>query len=870
MRVNTRLFICFVFFISSNQETKSQITENFSDGELSSQPAWFGNIPQWMVLNGVLQSNDTVPTSSFYLYTPSQLVKNTVWQITIQLKFNTSSANYVDIYLAADDSSFSTAIKNGYFVRVGGTKDEICLYKKSNGTSVLLIDGLDGTTNKSTSTISLKVSCDESYNWNLERDLTGGQTYQSEGNTQDSSLIGSQYFGLFVTQSTSSFFQKHFFDNISVASIVRDTTPPSLLSAIVKTKQTIQLTFSEALDSSWDTIQNNIRLYDSLNTELQLDSVRKDLSNPRIYYLYTQEKLTGIDQLLIRFIKDGSGNEAKDSIHISIKWAPALLASFKQIVITELMADPSPPVGLPETEYIELLNTSPVTFDLKDYALSDPSTTVLLPSYAFAPNSYVIVCKQADSADFRVYGNVVSLPSMPSLNNEGDRITLRNSEQLLVDNVEYALSWYQDKNKEDGGYSLELIDPTNLCAASMNWKASTHVKGGTPGAQNSIFGQLIDSLPPLLLSATVLSPTLLKLVFSEKMDSSSLVKSNFSFSKGLAISSSSWKSDSLSQLLLACTNPLTTRTSYLLSLSHLKDCAGNEAPPSSVSIALTEPAVSGDILLNEVLFNPFTGGSDFVEVYNASPKYLDLNGWMLANLNSDTVANKKALFKNSFLFEPDSYLAFTTNKPTILTYYPKARMDNVLEVPSMPSYPDDQGSVLLLAANGSVMDQFDYMASMHSPLLSNKEGVSLEKINPSWPSNDGNNWASASKEQGYASPGYQNSQLLGVGMSQESVSVEPQVITPNGDGDRDFLVISIQLDQISNIGSIIIYDVLGREVKRLLKHSLSGTHSYVQWDGTNESNEAVALGHYIIWIELFNKEGNVVHNKRKAVVGEKF
>jgi len=81
----------------------AQLTDDFSDGDFSSNPAWTGNTSSWTVNTALrLQSNNTTANSSFWLSTPSKLATSAQWELYVQLAFNTSSANYVDIYLAAD------------------------------------------------------------------------------------------------------------------------------------------------------------------------------------------------------------------------------------------------------------------------------------------------------------------------------------------------------------------------------------------------------------------------------------------------------------------------------------------------------------------------------------------------------------------------------------------------------------------------------------------------------------------------------------------------------------------------------------------------------------------------------------------------
>jgi hypothetical protein len=63
---------------------------------------------------------------------------------------NTSSLNYVDIVVISDSSDL-TRMKNGYFIRLGGTTDEISLYRTKAGVESKIIDGADNVLNSSNS-----------------------------------------------------------------------------------------------------------------------------------------------------------------------------------------------------------------------------------------------------------------------------------------------------------------------------------------------------------------------------------------------------------------------------------------------------------------------------------------------------------------------------------------------------------------------------------------------------------------------------------------------------------------------------------------------------------------------------------------------
>ncbi|WP_316794918.1 lamin tail domain-containing protein [Pedobacter agri] len=65
---------------------------------------------------------------------------------------------------------------------------------------------------------------------------------------------------------------------------------------------------------------------------------------------------------------------------------------------------------------------------------------------------------------------------------------------------------------------------------------------------------------------------------------------------------------------------------------------------------------AGDILISEILFNPRTGGADFVEIYNNSNHEIDLKELQLANANVvGAPANIKNVSTARLMIKPGSY-----------------------------------------------------------------------------------------------------------------------------------------------------------------------------------------------------------------------
>src|SRR5674476_1002677 len=142
-------FPCFCILIFINLFANAQLSENFNDGDFTNNPAWSGGTSDFVVNSSLqLQSNNTVANSNYFLSTPNSLATSAQWEMYIQIAFNPSSANYIDIYLTASASDLTLNTTTGYFVRIGNTNDEISLYRKDNGGLITkIIDGADGVLN---------------------------------------------------------------------------------------------------------------------------------------------------------------------------------------------------------------------------------------------------------------------------------------------------------------------------------------------------------------------------------------------------------------------------------------------------------------------------------------------------------------------------------------------------------------------------------------------------------------------------------------------------------------------------------------------------------------------------------------------------
>lgn len=852
-------------WICSAYVCSGQVEDDFSDEDYEVNPTWApDDANNWTVVNGQLRSNSTLANSSFYLTTPSTKAVNAHWEFFAQLQFNTSSANYVDVYLVSEQGNLLSPTNSGYFVRIGGTSDEISLYKITAGALTLLIDGADGITNRTNNPLRIKVIRNENNSWSLDRDALGGTAYVSEGTATDDSFSTSNFFGIRVQQSTSSFFNKHFFDDLYAGEIVVETDPPLLNSVHVLSDTQLSLSFNEALNK---TSTQPIQHYQVSNGIGNPKEAQLQADEKTILLTFTQPFANGIaNSIDVSGVQDLAGNSIEPVTRSFLYFQPVPVQA-KDIIITEIFADPSPQVELPEAEFIEIYNRSSNPVDLQGWKFSDGNSFATFTSAILLPNQYSVVCSPSNISLFASATNVIGVSNFPSLNNNSESLTLKSNEGTLIDSVNYSLAWYRDEVKKDGGWTLELIDTNNPCGEEDNWTVSEDIIGGTPGKTNSVSANKPDLMGPKLLSVAVINTNKVLLRFDEKLEKS-LSDITFQIAPQIDVAHSSFTTLSLREISLELFQDLSLRQLYTIEINNIRDCNGNTIQQdfSHLTFALPELPESGDVLINEILFNPQPGGVDFVEIVNVSSKYLNLKNWSLANPEEDQFINIHPIIESDYILSPHSYLVLTTSGTILKSQFSTTQEENLL-ASVLPSLNDDEGSIAILSDKGESLDFFEYVDDFHSPLLKDKEGVSLERISLSEPAIISDNWKSASSAAGFATPGYLNSNARPENLFDENaILIEPEIFSPNIPG-QDFAQINYRFDQSSLAANIKIVDHQGRLIKEVANNETLSFEGFFRWDGDRDDGTKARMGYYFVWFETFNLDGAVKTYRKRVVVG---
>lgn len=647
----------------------------------------------------------------------------------------------------------------------------------------------------------------------------------------------------------------------SVFDTLPDLSSPNLVESFTISSDSVLLSFDEFMDSVSIANASNYS-FSTAATISQAKAIAPDYTD--VLLIFNTPLDSGIINVLtVNNVKDCPGNSI--SSPISIELVIPATPEFRDVVINELMPDPTPSVGLPEAEFIEIYNASDKIFELKDWTIGDNSIQSILSARLFKPGEFLIICARESEQAFSNFGPTQGQNQFPSLGNSGDKIQLMDSRGLLIDQIEYDPSWYTDPNKSSGGYTLEQLRPQNGCTGFFNFSSPRSSTGGTPGQINSVNDTTEDLSGPELIKINVITNDSLVLFFDKGLSFSSIDPNSFSFTDNNIVLNLNQIGQS--QLSLKLLTAIDTAVVIQLNIDSLKDCNDNLSTDLTFDFVLPQLADFNDLVINEILFNPKSGGSDFIELYNKSDKILSLENWEIANFEDDSISNKRLIIEEPFLLFPSDYIVLTTNKAYVGNVYPNAVNENILEINSLPSFNDDEGRAILLDNDNELIDDLIYSDDLHFPLLADDEGVTLERVDPNRSTNAQGNFQSAAESEGFGTPGYINSQFFSGQRFEGDFTVEPEIFSPDNDGIQDVVNFNYVMPSAGFVGTITIYDKQGRLIRTLVNNELLANQGTFVWNGLNDEDQKARIGVYLVVFEIFDKEGNQETYKSPCVVG---
>ncbi len=541
------------------------------------------------------------------------------------------------------------------------------------------------------------------------------------------------------------------------------------------------------------------------------------------------------------------------------------------LFISEIFADPSPAVALPPYEFVEWYNSGNDSIDLFKWKLTDGSTTGIISThYKLGPKSYVILCSNSALGSYSALAPTVALSSFPSLNNEGDTLTILSPTNQTVFSVAYTDDWYLNDFKKAGGWSLELIDLLRPCSGSVNWKASTFAIGGTPGKPNSVKGQNETKTAIRINNARAINGRTVVVDFNQTIDSAAFLTIPITIQ---GYSGNILKRELVPPLFqqarLGINSDLDSVIVYNLTIEKISNCYGEVGTKQEAKCGMALAPKPGVVLINELLFDPPPEGADYIECYHAGTNAVNLKELVISQRSESGIfSNSYPLTERSFFLYPGERIVFSEKPEWVRSHYPMQDSLHLFKIAQLPSLPDDKGWVALRYQASILIDEFRYHKDMHYGLLNNPEGVALERISIKSPTDKAFNWTSAAASVGFGTPGLVNSASTTDSSRTESgmMKLSPEYISPNNDGRNDRLSIQFSLNRPNWQVTIKLYDITGRFIRKVVEQYTLGLESEIFYNGTDEHNIPLNSGHYVLLAELLNTDGETKRVKRMLTV----
>lgn len=546
-----------------------------------------------------------------------------------------------------------------------------------------------------------------------------------------------------------------------------------------------------------------------------------------------------------------------------------LAAQAFQVVITEVLPDPSPAIGLPAEEFIELTNISGKSIDISGWQLSNGRTRSTFPDSIYLPaDSILIICATKSADQFIPFGRTLGLTQFPALSNEIDTIILSNASGETISVIAYSNNLYT-MDYPSSGRSLEMINLQYSCSLQNNWAPSTSDSGGTPGKPNSPKDVPENDRHFTLLYAFCTTDTTVVLVFDDKIDASSIIKPGvIQTEPALQFSALSITGDLENRLECILTRPLVNGQITEIWTNGIASCLqAHTGGNSRVKFGLPDTG-NTDMVINEILFDPSPEGADYIELFNPSAKLINLQNITLATRNKlGDISSINPISNEPHCIFPGEYLVFTTKPEWINRQFLVKDPAKIIAVESMPSWPNDSGTAVLQNKDGTTIDELSYSAAWHFELLRFTENVALERKNPSAKTQDTSNWFSAAASAGYGTPGYANSQQAGIAEAGQKVWLEPALFSPNGDGMADLCSLQYRFNQPGFMLSVRIYNRSGQLVRTLVNNGLCGINGFFPFDGKDDKKNQLPANIYIVVTDIFSITGQVRNFRLAVTIG---
>ncbi len=192
----------------------------------TSELPWEGETDKFTINSkeGVHLNDPQEDAGTAYITIPSTSVKNTRWEFGVHLTFNPSANNYARFYLTSSSNVLSGKL-NGYYIQIGGSKDNVALYRQNEDGSKLLASGRELMKGNNSPKLSVKVECDNNGYWTFWTRLESENEYVKEKQVKNIEIPASFCCGIYCIY-TKTRCKGFTFHHIRLSNDAETTTTP--------------------------------------------------------------------------------------------------------------------------------------------------------------------------------------------------------------------------------------------------------------------------------------------------------------------------------------------------------------------------------------------------------------------------------------------------------------------------------------------------------------------------------------------------------------------------------------------------------------------------------------------------------------------
>jgi len=469
----------------------AQLIESFEGSELSSVNPWKGSVEKFKINDAKeLQLFANYTRSEACIYIGSSCLLDNEWRFKVRIDQKATNQNYVKVFLWCEQPDMKYP-GEALFVRLGYTDNNVALcYQLNNLDPEILISGRPLLENAAE--VEIKVRIDAEGNCTLDSKSTTDNAFYEEGKASTHLKGGGGYFML-GAYYTDNYSRNKYFDDIYIHQYIpnaNDPEDPSSTFELIKLEQesatSLLLYFNKEiyLDEEACFILSGIGEIDKDNIYIGEDEDDPDIHCKLLKLVWDQPLNKGEEYELTYFgVYDGEMNESiehrtflatyGEELNKPEEPAPSTKASYGDVIINEIMANPKGLTDLPQTEYIELYNTTDVIQPLAGWSLLYGGKATPLGNLSLPENGYMVVYRAGRNIDIKGGGLGMPLDKFPAqLANAGKDLQLMDPSGQVIDEVTYE--------KATAAKSWERSDE--------EWYVCSASEGGTPGIENSLSG----------------------------------------------------------------------------------------------------------------------------------------------------------------------------------------------------------------------------------------------------------------------------------------------------------------------------------------------------------------------------------------------